>query len=94
MMYSSYLWSVNRRPFGTGQFWEQKKRFLNVFVSTHSVDSPLWAKYGRLIADDMGLAFDTEVDKERVWAVVEALGTFRQAGEVPKLGRWFSVATN
>ena len=51
IMYSSYLWSVNKRPFGAGQFGE-KKRCLNVFVATHSRESPLWAKYGRLIADD------------------------------------------
>ena len=30
-LYSNYLWSVNRRPFNTGGFGDQKRRLLNVF---------------------------------------------------------------
>ncbi len=39
-VFSTYLWCVNQKPFGTGTFLTQKRNFLNVFTSTNGIDSP------------------------------------------------------
>ena len=92
-LYSSYLWSVNKRPFGTGAFGEQKRRLMCVFLAVQSRDSPLWRKYGARIADDLGMAFDSDAEQEAVWQAMSTLGSFNVATEAPKLGRWFSWNT-
>lgn len=89
-LYSSYLWAVNRRPFSTGAFGEQKRRLANVFSACETRDGRLWRKYGHLIAADMGLPFTTDEEQQTVWDRVLAMESFNKATEAPKLGRWFS----
>ena len=90
LLYSSYLWSVNRKPFGTGCFGTQKTWLMNVFFAVHDRDSDLWRKYGWKIARDHGMPFRTDEEQEAVWKHIATTSSFVQAGEDTKLGRWFS----
>ncbi len=90
-LYTSYLWGVNYKPYGTGLFGTQKKEALDAFLAEQSTDGAPWHKYGERIAHDAGLPWDTEEDRQRVWASLpDIAGSFCQAREICKLGRWFS----
>ena len=90
-LYTSYLWSVNRKPFSSGAFGTQKKWMLEIFLETHDRgSSPLWQKYGWRIAEDLGMPFHTDEEQEAVWREVALTPSFNQACEDTKLGRWFS----
>ena len=54
--YSSHIWSINQRPFRSGIFQSQKRRLLDVFLRTCTVDHPIFRdKYGWRIARDFGM---------------------------------------
>jgi hypothetical protein len=38
-VYSSYVWGVNHKPFGSGRFGDNKRRLLNVFLQTEVLGS-------------------------------------------------------
>ena len=89
-LYSSYIWGVNFKPFGTGRFGDQKRRILNVFLATETPSRPFFAKYRWLIARDFSMPFDTVENQLEVWKQVATLPSCTQSLETPKLGRWFS----
>jgi hypothetical protein len=89
-LYTSYLWSVNRKPYGTGAFGTQKKWLLELFLATNDRHGEAFSKYGHKIASDFCMPFRTEEDMEAVWQEVARMTSFNQAGGETKLGRWFS----
>ena len=89
-LYSNYLWSVNRRPYNTGTFGDQKRRLLNVFLSLETRSGDLWQKYGWRIAEDMDLPFSTDSEQQAVWDILPSLSSFNRAHDTPKQGRWLS----
>ena len=90
-LYTSYLWGVNYKPFGTGLFGTQKKQAFNIFLALESVDSPIFRKYGDRIASDAGMPFDTHDERERVFQhLCDIVGSLMQCQDLSKLGRWFS----
>ena len=72
-LYSSYVWSVNFRPFASGMFGEQKRRILSTFLSECDASSPLFCKHGPCIAADMNLPFESEDHNTEVWHQLENL---------------------
>jgi hypothetical protein len=82
---SNYLWCVNKRPFGTGLFTEQKHRCLESFLETQTRHDPLFQRYGHLIAKDLGLRYESDHDQQQVWNALSTLSTFQQAGEALRI---------
>jgi len=69
----------------------KKKEALAYFIETTHEDSPVFLKYGPLIAKDHGLRFDTAEDRERLHNALPDLAvSFVGSQEMCKLGRWFS----
>ncbi len=90
-VFSTYLWCVNQKPFGTGTFLTQKHNLLNVFIATKGIGSPVFLKYVDRIARDLGMSSETDAEKQLVFdALVPSAKSFQLSGEIPKMGRWFS----
>lgn len=82
-MYSNFIWAVNRRPFQSGAFGDQKKELLNRFLETSSIDGVLFRKYMHKIAADFGgLPCNTREELELLWSCLPSLPSFEKAGEV------------
>lgn len=89
-LYSSYLWSLNYKPFGSGGCSSLKNRLLTTFLATESEESEIFLKYAERIAQDFGMPCNSEADLEAVWTAVAALDSFHKKQSLPKQGRWFS----
>ena len=64
-LFTSHLFSLNYKPFGTGGFYRKKQRLLELFLAQESIASPLFLKYWERIAADFGVPAVDESDKER-----------------------------
>lgn len=90
-LYTGHIWSMNFKPFGTGLLSTKKKEALEYFLETTQEDSPVFMKYGPLIARDHGMRFETACDRSRLYQHLPNLATsFIHSKEMCKLGRWFS----
>ena len=89
-VYSSYIWSTNNKPFGTGLFGTEKKWLLNTFLATQDTGSEIWKKYGPLIAEDYQMPWGTPEQEVAVWQRLCSLRSHTRGLETVKLGRWFS----
>ncbi len=90
-LFTSYLWGINQKPFGTGLFLSQKKHILNVFLATCSIDSPVWRKYVSRIALSVGIVVSTQEDEQSLFERLPDLArSWRSSLDISKLGRWFS----
>ena len=87
MLYSSYLWSLNYKPFGSGGFSSLKNRLLTTFLATESCESLIFQKYSSLIAQDFQMP---PGDLQALWEEVAAMPSFHLKKSLPKQGRWFS----
>ena len=84
-LHSSYIWGLNYKPFGTGQFHDQKKDILDGFLQTESMDGAFWQEFRELIACDHQEDFvDDEVQR------MPELESFKNKGVLIKPARWFS----
>ncbi len=91
-LYSTYVWSVNYKPYGTGAFGTQKTWLLNTFLATHDCESELFEKYACKIAEDFGMPppAPSRGELEAVWCRLCTLNSFTKHADIVKLGRWFS----
>jgi hypothetical protein len=89
-VFSSYLWNVHSKPFGSGFFGTVLERALNIFAATHHIYSPLFQKYVARIASEWGMPFTTSEEQQRIFDRVSDLASLSTRGEQSKLGRWFS----
>jgi hypothetical protein len=90
-LFTSYLWGINQKPFGTGLFQSEKKHVLNVFLATCSIDTPVWRKYLARIARAVGTVVTTREDEQALFDRLPVLArSWCLSLEISKLGRWFS----
>jgi hypothetical protein len=89
-LFSSYLYGVNYKPFGTGGFSALKQRLLQVFLATQDIYSDIWCKYKDRIGLDLGMPSSTEDEQHALWEAVANLPSFHHKLSAPKLGRWLS----
>ena len=75
MLYSSYLWSLNYKPFGSGGFSSLKNRLLTTFLATETCESLIFQKYSSLIAQDSQMSSG---DLQALWEEVAAMPSFHQ----------------
>ena len=88
-LHSSYVFSLNYKPFGTGGFFQRKQSMSESFLASHSTNSEIWIRYCELIALDMGLSSLNVPDNE-LWDRMLQLPSFSKKGALVKLARWFS----
>ena len=84
--FTSFLWSLNCKPFGTGLLHDKKARLLEVFWATGSPDGPLFTRRWEQIAWEQQLP----ADKAEAWRSLCQLPSFSRKDNFVKLGRWFS----
>ena len=89
-IYTTYIFGLNLRPFGSGSFGDQKKRLIKIFKALNTPDGELFMKHGHLIAHDLSMPFETAAERLAVWNELDQLPSFARALEHPKLSRWFS----
>ena len=87
-LFSSFIYGINYKPFGTGHFGDAKARMLDCFLETEDTDSAIFEKHWVRIAGNFGMRAETEQDKENVLARVADMASFRKRLQPPKLGRW------
>ena len=86
-VYSTYLWSVRRKPFKSGGNSTTRERMLDVFLARNGPDSPIITKYIDRLSDEFGIPAH---DREAIYHRISELRTFRRREEEAKAGRWFS----
>jgi len=89
-LWSTYLWSLNKRPFGTGQNATTKKRWMELFKYTYDIHSPIFTKYVARIGTAWGMPYSTTEEKQSIFDNVLEMFTFSHHGSHPKLANWFA----
>jgi hypothetical protein len=89
-LFSSYIYGLNYRPFGSGAFWQTKRLLANTFLQTHDYQSALFQKYAERIARDLGMECGTESSDFQLYETALEADSLHKKGSYPKLGRWFS----
>jgi hypothetical protein len=89
-VFSSFLWDLHRRPFGSGLHGTLMERALDLFAMRNTIHSARFKKYLPRLAEELGMPADTEHEQQKIFDCVSDLRTIRRRVEVSKLGRWFS----
>ena len=90
-VFSSFLWCVHSRPFGTGQFHTLLQRGLNIFLYNNpDRHSARFQKYVHQIGRELGMPTSTVEEQDQLHASLSELKTITKQPETAKLGRWFS----
>ena len=87
-LWSSYLFSLNKRPFGSGAFGTAKSRMLECFVAKHDVHSPVFRKYLPRLAKQWGMPMDTETQQQAIYDRVCSMPSFGRHMAHAKWQNW------
>ena len=83
---SSYLWTLNYKPFMKGFFHSQKQSLLNMFLKSHDQESDVFLEHCDLLALDFGFgAASTSEDRQQLFdSLASNLQSFRlkKSGEI------------
>ena len=89
-MWSAYLWSINKRPFGGGGNATLKQRWMQLFGATFDIHSPVFQKYVGKISRAWNMPCGTQGEKEEIFKAVLELASFSKHMSHPKLANWFA----
>ncbi len=90
-VFTSFIWGLNYKPYGSGAWWEEKRRMLDVFLTTETSSSPAFQMHAPAIAAGFGMPFSgSDDDYEAVFQKLSELPSFVNKGSLPKMSRWFS----
>jgi len=89
-VYSSYVWNLGQKPFGSGFWGTVLERALDVFAHCNTIDSARFQKYLPQLATEFSMPSTTRDEQQCILDSVVALESFRTRGAECKLGRWFS----
>ena len=90
-VFSSFLWGIHARPFGTGLFHTLLQRGLDVFLFNNpDRHSPRFQKYVDRIGRELGKSTSTAAAQDALHESLAELSTIKNQPEISKLGRWFS----
>ena len=88
--WSSYLYGLNNRPFGSGSAHTLKERILDIFQINESVDSEIFQKYVARIGKGFDMPVDTRADQQRIFNDISELSSFKHELGQPKFSNWFA----
>jgi hypothetical protein len=89
-LWSAYLWSINKRPFGSGANHTQKVHWSKLFEQQCDITSDVFLKYLPLIARQWKMPFGTDEEKQTIFNRCLQLPSFSKHGSHPKLANWFA----
>ena len=89
-LWSSYLFSLNKRPFGSGAFGTAKARLLETFRTNVDIDSPVFLKYLPRLARQWGMSMETHPQRQDIFDRLCMMPSFRKHMAHPKLQNWFA----
>ena len=89
-LWTAYLWSINKRPFGKGGNATTKHRWMELFESSFDIHSPLFLKYVAKIGRCWNMPWGTVKEKWEIFNEVLQLPSFDKHMSLPKLANWFA----
>ena len=89
-LWSAYLFSLNKRPFGSGANATAKMRWMEIFTETQTIDSATFVKYLPDMARAWDMPYSTTNEKQAIYDKVVHLASFNKHLSHPKLANWFS----
>ena len=89
-MWSAYLFSLNKRPFGGGGNATLKSEWIKIFEQTCDINSDVFEKYLPKIAPSWGMPYSTVPEKQAVFNKVLEMASFNKHLSHPKLANWFA----
>ena len=89
-LWSAYLFSINKRPFGKGGNATQKHRWMELFEEQCNISSPVFLKYLPKIARAWNMPYGTREEKAAIFNRVLEMPSFNEHLSHPKLANWFS----
>ena len=91
MLHANFVFSLNQKPFGSGEWFHKKVESLAHFMDTHTSESSDFRAYAPLIAQDLGTVIRDETDYDGVFNCLPEMPSFSKKGIAPKSMRWFSI---
>ena len=91
-LWSTYLYSLNKRPFGIGANATMKERMMAIFASTVALDHsmPVVQKYMEKIAHEWNMPCHTAANRQAVMDRVIDMKSFRHNMSSPRTQNWFA----
>ena len=89
-LWSSYLFSLNKRPFGSGAFGTAKSRMMECFCAKSDVHSPIFRKYLQRLSRHWDMPMETEEQQQLIFERVCEMPSFGKHMAHPKLQNWFA----
>ena len=90
-LHANFIFSLNQKPFGSGEWFHKKAESLAHFIECHTSESSDFRAYAPHIAQDLGLVIRDETDYESVFNCLPEMPSFSKKGIAPKSMRWFSI---
>ena len=88
---STYLWTINYRPFQSGGYEHTKREGLESFQLYYDHNSPEFKDICPWYAEAHGQVYDGSEDMRLwLWARFTTMPSFREKGPHGKMGNWFS----
>ena len=85
MATAAYVFSLNEKPFNSGEWQRHKAEILHVFCRTHDGESPIFVKHCDEIAKALGQDYDGSPDsRQRVFDCLCELASFLTEGQVSR----------
>jgi len=89
-LWSAYLYSLNKRPFGSGANATQKERWMETFEVMCDIFSPVFLKYLPKMAAQWKLPYGTTEEKQTIFDRALDMKSFRAHLSHPKVANWFA----
>jgi len=89
-VFSSYIWNLSAKPWGSGWFGTVLQRALNIWCMNTDVHNARFQKYLPRIAEELGRPYTTLEEQQAIYHYVCELPSLKLRGEISKHGRWFS----
>ena len=89
-LWSSYLFSLRKRPFGSGANATMMERLKDLFELQCDINSPVFKKYLPKLAKAWKMPYSTDSEKQSIFDRVLDVEAFRKHGSHPKLANWFA----
>jgi len=91
LLHVCFVFSLNQRPFGSGEWFHKKQELLAFFMETTTPDDPIFRNFADHIASDRGTTVESLEDRAALFSSLAELPSFTRKGVAPKMMRWFSV---
>ena len=89
-LWTSYLFGLNNRPFGSGGNATLKRRMLELFQACETVGSGIFKKYLPRTAKAWNMPYDTAEEQQQVFNRVLEMRSFVHKLSQPKMQNWFA----